>query len=279
MNSAHSVNDFVAHASHHEHIDAAGQGIRTTMEKMKSMTFRTYTEQMIPVIQPDERFDAYQVPAIETWLNETVVTQPFIILDMANVVFTDTRALSLLVKYLKRTREQGGDLKLASVSDAVQVILELSKLDQVLRVYPTVEEAAAACTPIPADTRKVEPTPAHTARQETTAQQLPTGVTLLAVRGRFDAFRIPGIQAELDALGFDAACQFVVDLTHVEFLDSAGLALLVKLLRQVRHAGGRLALVRSQHEDANRIFHLTQFDKVFHITPTREAALAHVMEG
>lgn len=238
------------------------------------MNFQTYTQQTIPVIQPEGRFDAYQVPTIETWLDEHLSTQPYIIIDMQNVRFTDTRALSLLVKYMKKTREKGGDLKLCNVSEPVQVILELSRLNQALMVYDTVEAAASACNALLKVQQGADTPPPQA--EITNTQRLYDGASLLLLTGRVDAFRIPNVQKEIDALIDQGSSRFVVDLTEVEFLDSAGLALLVKLLKQLRSTDGKMALVRSKYDDANRILSLTQFDKVFHMADTQAAAIQYV---
>jgi len=66
---------------------------------------------------------------------------------------------------------------------------------------------------------------------------------------------------------------FLVNLEKVNYLDSSGLAALVKLYKEVRTRGGSLALCSVQR-DAMKIFQLTRLDKIFTIYPDADAAKA-----
>lgn len=76
------------------------------------------------------RFDAHEVElfrtAVDTNLNSG---RSHIRTDLSAVEFVDSSALAELVRGMKLCREAGGDLVLASPSDPVRVILELTKLD------------------------------------------------------------------------------------------------------------------------------------------------------
>jgi anti-sigma B factor antagonist len=66
---------------------------------------------------------------------------------------------------------------------------------------------------------------------------------------------------------------FLVDLEKVNYLDSSGLAALVKLYKEIRTRGGSLALCAVQR-DAMKIFQLTRLDKIFTIYPDLGSAKA-----
>ena len=74
------------------------------------------------------------------------------------------------------------------------------------------------------------------------------GVTVVAPRGDIDAESTPAFQAQLDERLQAGARYFVIDLGGVRFVDSAGLATLVRLYRRVRIGEGdvRLAQVPPQ---------------------------------
>lgn len=90
---------------------------------------------------------------------------------------------------------------------------------------------------------------------------------------------MPQLRLQVEALDTHPVQHYVIDLSQVDFLDSAGLALLVKLLKQARSRGGDVALIWSQCSDANRILSLTKFDKVFSIHDDLDAALQAIKEG
>lgn len=68
----------------------------------------------------------------------------------------------------------------------------------------------------------------------------------------------------------------MLDLSTVEFLDSAGLAALVNLLKQAKREDGNAIMIIPQLETAQRILRLTRFDKVFPIANSLEEAWQRV---
>ena len=59
------------------------------------------------------------------------------------------------------------------------------------------------------------------------------------------------------------ASRLTIDLTDVEFVDSAGLAVLARARRDRGLTGGSVTLIRPRSDDAMRVFRLTQFDQIF----------------
>jgi anti-anti-sigma factor len=87
--------------------------------------------------------------------------------------------------------------------------------------------------------------------------------TTVKLDGRIDAFNVGGLRAQFSRLIDEGATEFIVDLSDVTFLDSAGMAALVSLLKQARSNGGDVSLVWPKLEAAQRILRLTKFDRVF----------------
>ena len=98
-------------------------------------------------------------------------------------------------------------------------------------------------------------------------------VIVIAPRGRLDAYRAQELQQRLDQLIADNVIHFVIDLTHTNFLDSAGMAVLVGLLKRVRRLDGNAKLVWPMEEGAQRVLNLTRFDRVFEIVPSAQAGV------
>ena len=97
-------------------------------------------------------------------------------------------------------------------------------------------------------------------------------ITTIAPDDRIDAFNAPMLREQLEALAADGANRFVLDLSDVPFIDSAGLSVLVSLLKRSRQAGGDVKLVWPQAEASKRIFHLTKFDRVFDMYENADVA-------
>lgn len=88
-------------------------------------------------------------------------------------------------------------------------------------------------------------------------------VTVITLSGRLDALEAgplrETLQGQLDA----GLSNLAVDLSDVDFVDSAGLAALVKGMKGARSLDGDLRLVKPVSADAMRIFELTKFTDVF----------------
>ena len=65
----------------------------------------------------------------------------FVVLDMKNVSWINSSGLGLLMACLTTLRGSGGDLRLACVSDRVRRPILITRLDQVLLMFASVEEA------------------------------------------------------------------------------------------------------------------------------------------
>jgi anti-sigma B factor antagonist len=93
-------------------------------------------------------------------------------------------------------------------------------------------------------------------------EQIQRTVTL-APQDRLDAFSAPALRRQLDDLAEAGVKDFVIDLSDTPFMDSAGMAVLVSLLRRCRQTGGSVKLVWPRAEAVRRTLQLTQFDRIF----------------
>jgi len=66
-----------------------------------------------------------------------------IVVNLAEVPYMDSSGVASLIKLLGRTRRQGVVLHLAALTDRVRSIFEITRLDGIFDIHPTVEEALA----------------------------------------------------------------------------------------------------------------------------------------
>ncbi|MDM8531705.1 STAS domain-containing protein [Anaerolineales bacterium HSG25] len=88
-------------------------------------------------------------------------------------------------------------------------------------------------------------------------------IYIITLDGRVDAFHVPKLRETLQAYQDKGATNFVIDLSAVLFMDSAGMATLVSLLKYARTVMGDVKLVWPTNFEAQRILKLTRFDRVF----------------
>ncbi|NEQ32899.1 MAG: STAS domain-containing protein [Leptolyngbya sp. SIO4C5] len=103
--------------------------------------------------------------------------------------------------------------------------------------------------------------------------QTDSSMTVVQPSGVLNAANAAVVQAQLvKALGVSTT-GLVVDLSCVDFLDSAGLAALVVALRTARRSGKRLSLC-AVPPSIKIVFELTQLDRAFEMLEARPAQMA-----
>lgn len=100
-------------------------------------------------------------------------------------------------------------------------------------------------------------------------------IAVVRPKDRIDAFTAPALRERLDALVAGGSRHYVIDLSVTPFMDSAGMAALVSLLKRARQAGGEVALVWPSDEAARRVLRLTKFDRVFPMFDDVQSAINH----
>ena len=102
-------------------------------------------------------------------------------------------------------------------------------------------------------------------------------VTVVDISGRFDAVSASEIKARLHGLIEEGRDLLVFNLKSMDFIDSAGLGVLVSCLRRAAAEGGDLRLAEVP-PFCRSIFELTRLTRVFDVTQSLEQALETVSE-
>lgn len=98
---------------------------------------------------------------------------------------------------------------------------------------------------------------------ELTITEQATGATI-RLQGRFDAFEVDEFRAGIQQLLDGDTHAIAVDLSDVEFIDSTGLAELVRGMKRCRSVGGDLTL-HAPSDPVQVILELTRLDTAFEI--------------
>ncbi|MDP9292697.1 MAG: STAS domain-containing protein [Verrucomicrobiota bacterium] len=97
--------------------------------------------------------------------------------------------------------------------------------------------------------------------------------SVLPLEGDIDLHVSPRVASSLGAMVEEKPKKLVIDLSHVSYIDSSGLAVLIEGMQNVEAYGGKFSLAGLQ-ESVRPIFEIARLDQVFRIFPDVEAALA-----
>jgi anti-sigma B factor antagonist len=67
-----------------------------------------------------------------------------LVLDLGAVMYIDSSGLGALVAATKHARAAGGDVRVCALEQDVRALFDITRLDKVLSVHPTRQEAIAA---------------------------------------------------------------------------------------------------------------------------------------
>lgn len=217
------------------------------------------------------RFDAHETEEFRR-IVEPLCIRPDaeVRLDLSQVTFLDTAACSELTRAHSAARDAGGQVVLVGQSDSVKVILELvggATVTTFPALYEPMLDSEIFFTRRTEAPMPDEGTAAVVAGSVLQFDIAETGIdeALLVLSGRLDAGEALLLAERLGEADLAEAVSLVFDLSAVNHIDSAGLALIVKARRECRSRGGDVRLILPAGEAAMRIFRLTQFDRLFAI--------------
>jgi anti-sigma B factor antagonist len=112
------------------------------MSALKECEIHHETRGDLDILRLNGAMDAYSFPRLEASLNGLRAGQRSrIILDCGGLTFINSAALGALIGHARRAREQGGDLKLSSLSPKISGIVELLGFDRILQTFASAKLA------------------------------------------------------------------------------------------------------------------------------------------
>lgn len=115
---------------------------------------------------------------------------------------------------------------------------------------------------------------------EVSSEELEGGIRLCAVRGELDMNTAPDLERPLEQAMADPEASIVLDLTECEFIDSTGIALIVRSWQRIDRAAGaegkgRLVLCSVNHQ-VRRLLEITGVESSISLHESRDEALAEL---
>jgi anti-sigma B factor antagonist len=111
---------------------------------MADLLIMTDNTQDVAIMSVKGRVDSNTAPELDSALANLLNSdRNKIILNLEAVEYLSSAGLRALVRALKDAQASGGDLRLASVSQPIEVILRTVGMLQMFKMYPSEQEAMA----------------------------------------------------------------------------------------------------------------------------------------
>lgn len=105
--------------------------------------------------------------------------------------------------------------------------------------------------------------------------ELEQGVRTISVRGELDLSTAPELEGPLEAALDGGEGSVLIDLSQCEFIDSTGIALIVRAWQRLDGDGnGRGLVICSHNEQVRRVLEITGLELSIPVHGTRDEALA-----
>ena len=176
-----------------------------------------------------------------------------LLIDLSSVNYLDSLAFGLFFGLIRRAQMVQGSIRLFGVRDEVKKIMYTTGIVKLIPLLETQEQAIASLT------SKIQ------------LEKTGKNVRIFVIYGDVDEAVIEDIEERVSRLLKEEKQYLVLDFSHVEYVDSRGLGLLVVMTRKLQKKEGDVYLCNVS-ADIKKMFHYTEVDKIISICDTRESA-------
>jgi len=114
---------------------------------------------------------------------------------------------------------------------------------------------------------------------ETEIFQFEPDITGISCAGRFTlGTRLKETEGIIDSLISSGTRKLILDLTHVEFVDSAGLGIIMRAFGEMEQVGGRLRIAGAK-EQVLRLFEITHTGPILALDPDLVTSVRKLQDG
>ena len=112
---------------------------------------------------------------------------------------------------------------------------------------------------------------------EVSVGELDEGVRTISVRGELDLSTAPDLERPLEEALESGEGSLLIDLSECEFIDSTGIALIVRAWQRLDSGeNGRALVICSYNNQVRRVLEITGLELSIPVHRTREEALAAI---
>lgn len=98
----------------------------------------------VAVVTVSGRVDSVTASKLDAELAKIVHGNKKMVIELKDVVYLSSAGVRAIVRTLQTAQKSGGGVKLASVSEPVEIVLRTVGMMEMLKAYPSVEEAVAS---------------------------------------------------------------------------------------------------------------------------------------
>lgn len=103
------------------------------------------TKGIVDIVAVSGSIDALTASELVKMLNEHIYDgHPNVIVDFGKVEFMSSAGLRAILTSVKEARAAGGDFRLASPQPSIDKVLKMAGFHNIVKIYPSVEEALAS---------------------------------------------------------------------------------------------------------------------------------------
>ena len=112
------------------------------MKKTASPGVQTPRKDRPNVLPLKGEIDLHVYPAVTASLDAMIKKKPKrLVVDLSRVTYVDSTGLAAFIQAMQQVEAYGGKFSLAGVPETVRSIFEISRLDQVFKIFPDVDTA------------------------------------------------------------------------------------------------------------------------------------------
>src|SRR4051812_13898091 len=109
------------------------------LEKELSYTVRDGAKDGVAIVALDGPFTLGNMFKLQSDLRS--LTPPCLIMDLSNVPYMDSAGLGVLMNYFVSSQSHGRKFLLTGVSDRIRALLEMTKVESVLKICASIDDA------------------------------------------------------------------------------------------------------------------------------------------